>query len=62
MNSSWHPTRSICFKIDCQTKPLEGSSGVARFPLIPKTARTVSPTGLRFRPKRITVGVPWPGM
>ena len=28
----------------------------------PSTARTVSWTGVRLRPNKITVGVPWPGM
>ena len=53
---------SICFTMDRHTSPCEGSSGVVGSPLMPNTARTVSPTGLRARPNRITVGVPWPGM
>ena len=53
---------SICLTMDCQTNPCEASSGVLGSPLMPSTARTVSPTGLRLRPNRMTVGVPWPGM
>ena len=53
---------SICFTMDCQTSPFAGSTGVAGSPLIPNTARTVVSTGLRDRPNRMTVGVPWPGM
>lgn len=43
-------------------KAMGRSQGVVGSPLMPMTVRTTSLTGARWRPKRITVGVPWPGM
>jgi hypothetical protein len=48
--------------MDCQTTPCEASSGVLGSPLMPNTARTVSPIGLRLRPNKTTVDVVWPGI
>ena len=48
--------------MDCHTSPHAGSTGVEGSPRTPITVRTASPTGARWRPRRITVGVPCPGM
>ena len=60
--AAWLPARSICSLIAVQTRPCAGSGGVDGSPVIPKTARTAPITGCLLRPKRITVGVPCPGM
>ena len=45
------------------TSPLAGSSGVASLALDShRPSERYSLTGLWFRIKRMTVGVPWPGM
>ena len=51
-----------CSTIADQTSPFDGSDGVSDSPRMPMTVRTTSPIGARCRPRRITVGVPWPGM
>ncbi len=56
------PVRSTSPTISVQTSPFAGSSGGLGSPRIPITARTVSPSGFRPRIRRITVGVPCPGM
>ena len=62
MNSLSLPGRSIWSTMALQTQPRAGSSGVLGSPLMPITVRTAASIGLRWRPKRMTVGVPWPGM
>ena len=57
-----HLGRSICATMADQTTPCAGSSGVLGSPLMPMTVRTASSRGARWRPNRITVGVPCPGM